>query len=92
MYESSYITPEGNARQEIDKNLIKAGWVIQDKNQINLSAGLGVAVREYPTDSGPADYILFINQKPVGVIEAKRPEEGFRLTVHEDQTAKYAES
>jgi type I restriction enzyme R subunit len=92
MYESSYITPEGNARQEIDKNLIKAGWTIQDKNQINLSAGLGVAVREYPTESGPADYILFINQKPVGVIEAKRPEEGLHLTSHEDQTAKYAES
>jgi len=92
MYESSYITPEGNARQEIDKNLIKAGWVIQDKNQINLSAGLGVAVREYPTESGPADYILFINQIPVGVIEAKRPEEGVHLTAHEDQTAKYAES
>jgi type I restriction enzyme, R subunit len=92
MYESSYITPEGNARQEIDKNLLKAGWVIQDKNQINLSAALGVAVREYPTDSGPADYILFINKEPVGVIEAKRPEEGLHLTTHEDQTAKYAES
>jgi len=50
MYESSYITPEGSARQEIDKNLLKAGWVIQDKNQINLSAALGVAVREYPTE------------------------------------------
>jgi type I restriction enzyme R subunit len=92
MYDNAYITPEGNARQEIDKNLTKAGWVIQDKNQINLSAGLGVAVREYPTESGPADYILFINQKPVGVIEAKRPEEGLHLTSHEDQTAKYAES
>ena len=88
----SYITPEGQARQEIDKNLTKAGWIIQDKNKINLSAGPGVAVREYPTDSGPADYILFINKKPVGVIEAKRPEEGVRLTAHEDQTAKYAES
>ena len=94
MFESSYsyITPEGQARQEIDKNLIKAGWIIQDKNKIDLSAGLGVAVREYPTDSGPADYILFINKNPVGVIEAKRPEEGVRLTAHEDQTAKYAES
>jgi type I restriction enzyme R subunit len=64
MYESSYsyIAPEAQARQEIDKNLIKAGWIIQDKNKINLSAGLGVSVREYPTDSGPADYILFINK------------------------------
>ncbi len=94
MYENHYpnITPEGMARQEIDKNLIKAGWVIQDKNQINLSAGIGIAVREYLTESGPADYILFINKEPVGVIEAKRPEEGLRLTVHEDQTDKYAKS
>ena len=94
MYENPFsnITPEGMARQEIDKNLIKAGWVIQDKNQINLSAGIGVAVREYLTESGSADYILFVNKEPVGVIEAKRPEEGLRLTVHEDQTDKYAKS
>ena len=57
---------------KLDKNLIQAGWIIQNKNQLNLSAGLGIAVREYPTDSGPADYILFIDKKPVGVIEAKR--------------------
>jgi len=88
----SYINPEGNARQQIDKDLIQAGWIIQNKNQINLSAGLGIAVREYQTDSGPADYILFVDKKPVGVIEAKRPEEGVRLTSHEDQTSKYAES
>jgi len=88
----SYITPEVKARLQIDKNLIQTGWIIQNKNQLNLSAGLGIAVREYPTDSGPADYILFVDKKPVGVIEAKKPEEGVRLTSHEDQTSKYAES
>ena len=88
----SYITPEVKARLQIDKNLIQTGWIIQNKNQLNLSAGLGIAVREYPTDSGPADYILFVDKKPVGVIEAKKPEEGVRLTFHEDQTSKYAES
>src|SRR4030042_5102110 len=88
----SYINPEVKARQQIDKDLIQAEWIIQNKNQLNLSAGLGIAVREYPTDSGPADYILFIDKKPVGVIEAKKPEEGVRLTFHEDQTSKYAES
>jgi type I restriction enzyme R subunit len=88
----SYINPEVKARQQIDKDLIQAEWIIQNKNQLNLSAGLGIAVREYPTDSGPADYILFIDKKPVGVIEAKRPEEGIGLTWHEDQTSKYAES
>jgi type I restriction enzyme R subunit len=34
-------------------------WVNQSKNQINLNAGIGVAVREYQTDIGPADYGLF---------------------------------
>jgi len=47
----NYMSLEGNARQQIDKNLIQVGWIIQNKNQINLSAGLGIAVREYPTDS-----------------------------------------
>ena len=89
---NNYITPEVKARQRIDEDLVQAGWIIQNKNQLNLSAGLGIAVREYPTDSGPADYILFLDKKPVGVIEAKRPEEGVRLTFHEDQTSKYAES
>ena len=42
----SYITPEVKARQRIDKDLIQAGWIIQNRNQINLSAGLGIAVRE----------------------------------------------
>ena len=46
-------TPEQLARDNIDKQLLACGWVIQPKNQINLSAGFGVAVREYQTDVGP---------------------------------------
>ena len=49
---------------------------MQPKNKINLSAGVGVAVREYQTDVGPADYVLFVDKKPMGIIEAKRSEEG----------------
>lgn len=63
--------PEQAARDNIDRQLFACGWIIQDKKQINLYAGPGVAVREYQTDAGPADYILFVDQKPVGVIEAK---------------------
>jgi type I restriction enzyme, R subunit len=63
--------PEQKARDNIDKLLLQAGWVIQNKKQINLDAGIGQAVREYQTDTGPADYILFVARKPVGVIEAK---------------------
>ncbi len=66
------MTPEGKARQQIDQKLEQAGWVIQDMKQLNLAVSLGVAVREYPTDSGPADYVLFVNRNAVGVIEAKK--------------------
>jgi type I restriction enzyme, R subunit len=85
-------TPEQIARDIIDSQLIDCGWIIQNKKQMNLNAGLGVAVTEYQTDVGPADYILFVSGKPVGVIEAKKEEEGVRLTVHEDQSKYYADS
>ncbi|MDP2207796.1 MAG: type I restriction-modification enzyme R subunit C-terminal domain-containing protein [Bacteroidota bacterium] len=84
--------PEQIARDNIDEQLIASDWVIQTKDKINLAAGVGVAVREYQTDIGPADYILFVNRKPVGVIEAKRKEEGIHLTTHESQTEEYATS
>ncbi len=84
--------PEQIARDNIDRQLIACGWVIQDKNRINLGAGTGVAVREYQTDIGPADYILFVDRKPVGVIEAKREEEGVHMTSHEEQSGGYAAS
>ena len=49
--------PEQKARDRIDKQLIAAGWLVQDKKSINLNAGPGIAVREYQTDVGPADYV-----------------------------------
>jgi len=84
--------PEQIARDNIDRQLRTCGWIIQNKKQINLNAGFGVAVREYQTDVGPADYVLFVDAKPVGIIEAKREEEGVRLTAHEDQSKFYADS
>lgn len=82
--------PEQIARDKIDSLLEQAGWKIQSKNKIDFSAGLGIAVREYQTDVGPADYVLFVNRKPVGIIEAKREEEGVNLTVVAEQSARYA--
>jgi type I restriction enzyme R subunit len=84
--------PEQIARDHIDKQLIASGWLIQDKSKINLAASVGVAVREYQTDVGPADYVLFVDKKPVGLIEAKREEEGVRLTMVEDQSTEYAKA
>jgi len=83
-------TPEQIARDKIDKQLAVCGWVVQDHKKINLQANSGVAVREYRTDVGPADYVLFVDGKPVGVIEAKRKEEGDMLSTHEDQAEGYA--
>ncbi len=82
--------PEQLARDEIDAALLWSGWIVQKKNKINLRAGLGIAVCEYGTNVGPADYVLFVDAKPVGLIEAKREEEGVRLTMHEEQSIEYA--
>ncbi len=82
--------PEQIARDQIDKRLAEAGWIVQDKRAIDLSAGLGIAVREYQTDIGPADYVLFVATKAVGVIEAKPNDWGYKITVAEEQAGRYA--
>lgn len=63
--------PEEKARQEIDKQLKKSNWIIQDRLNVNLGAGPGVAIREFPTKVGPVDYALFANRKAIGVVEVK---------------------
>ncbi len=84
--------PEQIARDNIDKQLMACGWLIQSIKQVNLNAGIGVAVKEYLTDVGPADYVLFVDGKPCGIIEAKREEEGHRLTFHESQSEDYSKA
>jgi hypothetical protein len=51
--------------------LIAAGWIIQDYQDMNLSVGSGIAIREFTVTCGAAYYLLFIDRKAVGVIEAK---------------------
>ncbi|MGW4498403.1 DEAD/DEAH box helicase family protein [Micromonospora sp. NPDC004336] len=63
---------EAQTRVEIDRQLGEAGWQVQDEEHINLYAGTGVAVREVTLAGGRADYLLYVDQKLVGVIEAKR--------------------
>ena len=86
------MTPEERARIVIDEKLEKSGWTIQDIKKLNLTVALGVAVREFPTSTGPVDYALFVEGKPVGVIEAKKSESGENITVVERQSARYAHS
>jgi type I restriction enzyme R subunit len=82
--------PEQKARDNIDTMLAEAGWKVQDNKHIDFNAGLGVAVREFQTDIGPADYALFVDRKAVGIIEAKPEDWGHRITTVEEQSASYA--
>jgi type I restriction enzyme R subunit len=70
--------PELFARTNVAAALAEAGWLVLDRDQMNLAAGPGVAVREFPTDAGRCDHLLFLEGKPAGLIEAKR--EGQVLT------------
>ena len=83
------MTPEEKARIEIDKMLEQAGWVVQDRSELNIRASLGVAIREFVMkDNGESDYLLFVNGKAVGVLEAKKAE--LSLSGVENQSQGYA--
>ena len=81
---------EQRARVLIDSQLAAAGWAVQDKGQVNLFAGTGVAVREVvmAPGHGRVDYLLYVDRHVVGVIEAKS--EGTTLSGVEWQSAMYA--
>ena len=86
------MTPEQKAREAIDQRLTQSGWILQDMRQLNPVAGPGVAVREFPTSTGPVDYALFVDGTPVGVVEAKADEKGQDITTVEGQSSRYAGS
>src|SRR5438477_13210975 len=81
--------PEQKARREIDANLTAAGWIVQDRDEVELTAGRGVAVREFAMKPsfGFADYLLYVDRKAAGAVEAKP---NGTLTGVEAQSAKYA--
>lgn len=79
-----------HGRLSIDKQLKLAGLKEQTWSAVNLGEDLGLAIREYPTDSAFVDYILFVNRKAVGVIEAQKDDS--ILSQIEDQTLRYATS
>ncbi|HNR43744.1 MAG TPA: type I restriction-modification enzyme R subunit C-terminal domain-containing protein [Methanofastidiosum sp.] len=78
---------EARAREEIDKMLSECGWIVQDYKMMDLGASRGVAVREFPLLTGIADYLLFIDRKACGVLEAKRV--GIPLGGVADQSIRY---
>lgn len=81
------MSTEAKAREDIDEMLISCGWIVQDYKMMDLSASIGIAVREFPLLTGFADYVLFIDRKACGVIEAKRV--GIPLGGIADQSIKY---
>ncbi|OBS08180.1 type I restriction endonuclease subunit R [Acidihalobacter prosperus] len=83
--------PEQQAREDIDRLLQAAGWAVQDAAQANIHAAQGVAIREFPLKSGHgfADYLLYVDGKAAGVIEAKK--QGVTLTGVETQSDKYTQ-
>ncbi len=82
------MTPEQEAREEIDDQLHQTGWAVQSADEMDITAARGVAVREFPLKTGFADYLLYADAKALGTIEAKP--EGFTLTGVERQSSKYS--
>lgn len=71
--EDDKLAAEARARVVIDQQLAQAGWLVQKRKDLNLRAGQGIAVEEahMKTDHGRVDYLLYVDRKVVGVIEAK---------------------
>jgi type I restriction enzyme R subunit len=78
-------TPEDRARETIDGLLTAAGWIVQDRDSASVNAGRGVAIRGFPLKFGHgfADYLLYVDGRAAGVVEAKK--EGETLTTYEIQ-------
>jgi type I restriction enzyme, R subunit len=83
-------TPEELARQKIDASLEECGWRIQDYKKLDLSAARGIAIREVRLKEGRCDYLLLIDRKPVGIIEAKKA--GVTLSTVAFQSGQYAKN
>ena len=84
------LNPEQVARQQIDSQLLACGWIVQDYKNIDFSAARGIAVREVPLKTGPCDYLLLVDRKALGVVEAKKV--GTTLSTVADQSLRYASS
>jgi hypothetical protein len=84
-------TPEALARQQIDRLLAAAGWAVHNFKAADIHAARGVAIREFQLNPGfgEADYLLYVDGKAAGVIEAKK--QGATLTGVEVQSGKYAQ-
>ena len=81
--------PEDKTRENIDRLLTQAGWPVLDQSEANILAYRGVAIRNFTLKPahGFADYLLYVDGRAAGVIEAKK--EGVTLTGVETQSERY---
>ena len=84
------LAPEQRAREQIDAMLVACGWIVQDYKDVDFSAGRGIALREVPLKTGPCDYLLLVDRKALGVVEAKK--EGTTLSTVAEQSSRYGSS
>ena len=69
MSEAEWLT----RKKRIDARLKKQGWKLQKfSSGLDLTSLDCVAVEEFPTANGPADYALFVGGRVLGIIEAKK--------------------
>ena len=82
-------SPEDKARENIDRLLTQAGWAVRDQSDANILAYRGLAIRNFTLKPGHgfADYLLYVDGRAAGVIEAKK--EGVTLTGVETQSERY---
>jgi type I restriction enzyme, R subunit len=60
-------------KKRIDSRLKKEGWrLVSFSPQLDLKALDKFAVEELPTGNGPADYVLFVQGKCLGLTAALR--------------------
>jgi type I restriction enzyme R subunit len=84
---------ESDTRRLIDEQLRDAGWQA-DSQELRYSKGarpqkgIDQAIAEWPTETGPADYVLFMGLTAVATIEAKRWGEDVASRI--DQAERYA--
>jgi type I restriction enzyme, R subunit len=86
----SELTPEQQAREQIDEMLMATGWIVQDYNRFDAGVAHGIALCEVPLKTGRCDYLLLVDRKPLGIIEAKKT--GTTLSVVADQSGRYGEN
>ena len=66
------LTPEQQAREQIDRMIEAAGWQVQSRDQMNRTTAPSVVVCEFPLTTGAVDYMLFAQGRPIGLVEAKK--------------------